>query len=243
MDARESRLWLVLTLAAVPVGLTLMIDSARASSATYDEVAYLRIAAHWWRTGEQETITRMGSPLTFWKIQQAPMLWALDRSGRGAMIDDSERHQAPLLPLAHMGSLWIWAVALLLCAGWARRLFGQRTMAATAWLFALEPNLLAHGSLITMEMPLTACAIGMFWLFDTFLRCRDWRAFWACTALGGLAFSCKFTAIVLPVTLALAWFFEAWRRARIWQDWQRTCIRMVSMRLRDDRVSVRDALG
>ena len=39
---------------AAVVGLGLMIDSLRQSSATYDEVAYLRVAARWWRTGDQE---------------------------------------------------------------------------------------------------------------------------------------------------------------------------------------------
>ena len=66
---------------AALVGLGLMADSLRQSSATYDEVAYLRVAARWWRTGDQDEITRMGSPLTFWKLQQVPVLWALDRIG------------------------------------------------------------------------------------------------------------------------------------------------------------------
>src|SRR5262245_52525659 len=67
-------------LAAV-VGLGLMVDSLGRSSATYDEVKYLQVAARWWRTGDQEEITRMGSPLVFWKLQQVPVLWVLDRVG------------------------------------------------------------------------------------------------------------------------------------------------------------------
>ena len=74
-----------------------------ASSATYDEVAYLRVAARWWRTGDQAEITRMGSPLTFWKLQQVPVLWVLDRLGRGALIDDPIGRQAELLPLVRPG--------------------------------------------------------------------------------------------------------------------------------------------
>src|SRR5829696_644073 len=94
-------------LAAV-VGLGLMLDSLRRSSATYDEVKYLEVAARWWRTGDQEEISRMGSPVTFWKLQQAPVLWALDRSGRRAWVDDPVRYQAELLPVARAGGLWIW---------------------------------------------------------------------------------------------------------------------------------------
>ena len=71
---------------------------SRQSSATYDEVAYLRVAARWWRTGDQAEITRMGSPLTFWKLQQVPVLWLLDHLGHRDWIDDPIGHQRQLLP-------------------------------------------------------------------------------------------------------------------------------------------------
>src|SRR3954451_16792395 len=63
------------------LGLGLLADSIEASSATYDEVMYLKVAARRWRTGEQEEISRIGSPLVFWKLQQAPLLWILDHTG------------------------------------------------------------------------------------------------------------------------------------------------------------------
>ena len=177
--------------AAAAVGLALIIDSIWRSSATYDEVTYLRVAARWWRTGQQTEITRMGSPLTFWKVQQAPVLWTLDRLGRGSLIDDPIRNQETLLPIVRTGAAWIWLVALGLCAWWSRRLYGPRAMALAAWLFALSPNLIAHGGLITMELPLLACTTGMLLLFWTFVDGRR-RWFWASAALGGLAFSCKY---------------------------------------------------
>src|SRR5205823_2306707 len=76
-----SRWCLPAVVLAAVVGLGLLADTARSISATYDEVAYLRVASVWWRTGRQAEITRMGSPLTFWKVQQAPVLWLLDRVG------------------------------------------------------------------------------------------------------------------------------------------------------------------
>ncbi len=79
------RAWcLVVVILAGVLGLLLLVDSIRSSSASYDEVAYLKIAAHWWRTGDQEEISRMGSPLLFWKLQQAPLLWILDQTGHRA---------------------------------------------------------------------------------------------------------------------------------------------------------------
>jgi len=197
--------------ASALLGLTLIADQACRLSATYDEVTYLKVAARWWRAGEQAEITRMGSPLTFFKIQQAPTLLALDLAGKRAWIDDPIAHQAELLPLIRVGGAWTWLVALAVVATWARRLYGPRAMAAASAIFALGPDLLAHGTLSTMEMPLVACSAGMFFGFWTFLRTGSSRAFWATAALGGLAFSCKFTTILIPPILALTWAVDLLR--------------------------------
>src|SRR5205814_5759137 len=79
-----------------------------------------------------------------------------------------------------------------------------------AWWFALSPNLLAHGSLITMETPIVASMTGMALWFWVFLRTGDRRAFVASAALGGLALSCKFTAAVAPPILGLLWCLSRW---------------------------------
>jgi hypothetical protein len=194
--------------AATFLGLGLMVDSLWRSSATYDEVAYLQIASDWWRTGRQERITRMGSPLTFWKLQHAPVLWGLDRTGYGSYIDDPIAHQAALLPIVRTGALWIWVVALGLTAAWARWQFGPWAMAFAAWWFALSPNLLAHGALVTMELPLLAASTGMFLLFGRFLETGRMRSFLASAVVAGLAFSCKFTTVVFVPILGLAWWLE-----------------------------------
>ncbi len=209
---RVAPVWVVLVAAALAVGLVLMLDSIRLSSATYDEVTYLRVAARWWRTGEQIEITRMGSPLSFWKLQQAPVLWVLDRLGQGALIDDPIRHQANLLPIVRAGAIWIWLAALGLCAWWCRQLYGPRAMALGAWLFALSPNLIAHGGLITMELPLLACTTGMLLLFWTYLMSGRQRLLWASAALGGLAFSCKYTVVIISPILAVVWWCAGRRR-------------------------------
>jgi Dolichyl-phosphate-mannose-protein mannosyltransferase len=203
--------WCLLAVAAsVLLGLALIADQAVRLSATYDEVTYLRVAARWWRTGEQDSITRMGSPLTFWKVQQAPTLWTLDRLGLGAWIDDPVGHQEQLLPVVRVGGSWIWGLALFVAAGWARQLHGPRAMAMASALFVLSPNLLAHGTLTTMEMPLVACSSAMFHGFWYFLRTGSRRSFWATAALGGLAMSCKFTTILIPPILGLAWAIDLW---------------------------------
>jgi hypothetical protein len=201
----------VLVLLAAVTGLGLMVDSLGRSSATYDEVLYLSVAARWWRTGDQARITRAGSPLSFWKLQQVPMLWVVDRLGHGDWINDPESFEAVLLPPARVAALWIWLVALALVAYWSYRLYGPNSMVLAAWWFALSPNLLAHGALITMELPILATMTGMVLLFWVFLRTGDRRAFAASAILGGLAFSCKFTAVLAPPIFGLLWCLSRWQ--------------------------------
>lgn len=203
--------WGWLTALAIVVGLLLAVDTIFKSSATYDEVAYLKVGARWWRTGDQFQITRMGSPVTFWKLQQAPTLWLLDHIGCREWIDQPTVYQRRLLPAIRLGSLWIWLAALGLTLAWARQSHGPRAMAMAAWIFALSPNLIAHGTLATMELPLVTATAAMFWFFWRFLDSKKRPWFWASAAAAGLAFSCKFTAIVFPPIIACVWWLVRWR--------------------------------
>lgn len=198
----ESRLCGALLLAAGLVGLVLLVDGAGRSSATYDETFYLETGARWWRTGDQEEISRAGSPLLFWKLQQVPVLWLLDHTGKGAWIDDPPAHEADLLTWVRIGGLWLWVVALAATAFWSRALAGPRAMALAGWWFALSPNLLAHGGLATMETPVTAFFTISCALFWGYMRSGSRRLLLGSGAAAGVAFSCKFTAVLLPFLLA-----------------------------------------
>jgi 4-amino-4-deoxy-L-arabinose transferase-like glycosyltransferase len=200
------------------------VDSARHNSATYDEPTYLRVAARWWRTGDQEEITRMGSPLLFWKLQQVPVSLWLDRSGSSELLDDPIARVRDVLPSVRIASLWIWLAGLLITSWWSLRLYGPRAMAFAAWLFVLSPNLLANGTLATMEMPITASTIGLFALFWKYLETGRRRWFWASAAACGLAWACKFTAILFPPILALTWWLREWRGGASGRSWARLAL-------------------
>ena len=92
--SRTSAVWGFLTAIAVVVGIALVIDTSFSGSATYDEVAYLRVAARWWRTGDQAEITRMGSPLTFWKLEQMSGLFSARSPGPAPMDRRPDRPSA-----------------------------------------------------------------------------------------------------------------------------------------------------
>ena len=61
----------------------------------------------------------------------------------------------------------------------------------------------------TMELPLVAATTAMFWFFWRFLDSQRWHWFWASACAGGMAFSCKFTAIVFPPIIGVVWWI-AW---------------------------------
>ena len=139
------------------------------------------------------------------------MLWLLDHLGRREWIDDPIGHQRELLPMVRLGSLWIWLVAI----GTDGRVEPPepRSPGDGPGGLALRalPNLIAHGTLATMELPLVAATTAMFWFFWRFLDSKRWPWFWASAAAAGLAFSCKFTAIVFPPILAVVWWLARWQ--------------------------------
>ncbi len=186
--------------AALVAGLTLIFQTILASSATYDETAYLKVASTWLRTGKQESITRMGSPLTFWKLQQVPILLLLDVLNLTDWVDDPIENQSSLLTVIRAGSTWLWVFTFAITTIWARLLYGRAAAVAAAWLVALGPNLIAHGAVATMEIPVVAGIAATIFLYWRYLQDRDRRFLWGSAAIAGIAFSCKFTTgVFIPI--------------------------------------------
>ncbi len=70
-------------------------------------------------------------------------------------------------------------------------------------LFAFEPNILAHSSLITTDLGITALMFFTFNAFAMHLRTRSRNWLLAAGVLLGLSLLTKFTAVLLPPILAL----------------------------------------
>src|SRR5262245_23238567 len=88
------------------------------------------------------------------------------------------------------------AVGLLVTFLWARDLFGMAAGLFAAGLYAFCPNLLAHGMLVTTDVPLAVFTILTLYLF--------WkeRDVYAGISLGA-AMACKFSGAFLPVLLII----------------------------------------
>ena len=206
-----SSIWLILVAAAAVVGMILLLDSIRWSSATYDEAVLPAVAAHWWRSGEQATITRHGLAT---HILEAPAGARIVDARTAGPSRADRRPDWPSAGIAATGSRRLaldLAGSFWLCAAWSRRLYGPRAMALAAWLFALSPNLIAHGGLVTMELPLLASTPPC-----SFCSGPTWKpavdAGSGLRGLGGPAFSCKFTTVLFPPILGVIWWLDGWRR-------------------------------
>lgn len=197
-------------LAPSVVGICLMVGPIVENSATYDEVAYVRIACDWWTTGDQTEITRMGSPVSFWKWQGLPALAALETAGHSDWIADPHDRLPELLPWFRFSALWLWFLGLWFTQVWAVRAYGLPAGAFAGACYVLGPNLRAHGALMTMETPLWT-----FFAMSLAATCefvRTWKKSRLIVAggLAGLAFSMKFTAVLLPLLGAAVIFLGRW---------------------------------
>lgn len=103
---------------------------------------------------------------------------------------------------------------------WARELFGRNAGLLALTLFALDPNVLAHGSLATNDLGFACFATLSLYTFWRWLRQPAWpRAVLAGIAFG-LAQASKFSAVLLIPGLALValayWLFSpAEQRPRV----------------------------
>lgn len=108
-------------------------------------------------------------------------------------------------------------IVLLTCAAgallarWAWEWYGPWSACLVAWLWSRDPNITAHGSLVT-----TDAGGAAFWIATLYV---GWRFAKQPTlvraivggAVLGLAQAAKFTCVLLLPCLIAVWFFERWR--------------------------------
>jgi hypothetical protein len=89
---------------------------------------------------------------------------------------------------------------------WGRQIVGEIAALAAVFLYALDPTLLAHSFLATMDVGLAVFTLLFFFaLWDYLSRPSNWRLVWCGLALGAVL-AVKFSAVfLLPVAAALLW--------------------------------------
>lgn len=198
--------------------LALQLASARGTSVTYDEPGHLRYGA---RLLGGETARFDDSKMPVSALNALPARLA-------ASLPPGPYRQAlsGWLPARVPTMLAGLALGALVFA-WARELYGQRAGVLALLLTVLDPNLLAHGRLVTTDLWAALAFTLVLWTFWRF--CREptrGRGVLAALALGA-ALAVKYSAVLLPpilLLLALVRFGpELVRRAR--EDGERALAR------------------
>lgn len=182
--------------------------ASRELGATFDESFYVQYGLNYWRTGSHGRLLRAGTMPLPPDVQTLP-LWVWEQA-RGKPFDvDAELHT--VLPVSRAANLTFWWV-LLFYAGRLGRLWGGP--AAGRWataVLACEPNLLAHASLATTDIALTAGVLAGVYHFAAGRNGWWWERVFVPGVVGGLALACKASAFTY---LPLAWLLVG--RVSLW---------------------------
>jgi hypothetical protein len=172
------------------------LSAATQLSATFDEPFYLQEGVKSWRTGSNDRLMRAGTMPLPVDLQTLPIyLW---EQSRGTPFDlEQDFHQ--LLPIARMGNLVFWWLLLIYAWRLANHLGGVWAGRLAVSLIASEPNLLAHATLATTDISVSACLVGFFYHYligrdSTWVKRIGIPALWY-----GFAINAKASAMVFGI--------------------------------------------
>lgn len=192
----------------------------RANSVTLDELTHLQAGYRYWQCGEfannpeHPPLVKFvaAAPIRHSQIKAFPTPCGAQVivSRQTDMHIDYTLASLPNQPeMLHKARVALFVFpALLVIAGFFAALewFGEIAAVIVTLLLTFEPNLLAHGSLVTTDMAFTTFFFVSVWMAISFvLKGTWWRAALLAGALG-LALSSKHSAIALPAILLIVMF-------------------------------------
>ena len=202
------------------------ITSAIQETQTWDEGYHLLAGYTYWKTGDY-TLNPEHPPLS--KLLCALPLLALNpalpvnaaASGSGNLLQivdvflyENRVGADRMLLAARLMTIVVTLLLGLAMALWARRRFGEPAALAALFLFAFDPNLIAHGRYVTSDL---MAAAGVFLATITWARwveTRRWRDLVLAGVVLGLALTTKFSVAFLPLPLAALYWFRRWQEGR-----------------------------
>lgn len=197
--------------------------AARELGATFDEPIYVQRGLEHWRTGSHRGLMQLGTMPLPVDIDTLPLyLWERGHHFTWNLNDDWPL----LLPWARTGTLLFWWLLLVYGRLAGRQLAGPVGGCLAVALLASEPNLLAHASLATTDIAVTACLLALVYHFRIGREAGWFRrvgipALWFGAALlakaSGLVFGCLCLLAVecerLAVTCEPGESWKSWLRS------------------------------
>lgn len=178
------------------------VSASRELGGTFDEPVYLTLGLEHWRSGSCAPLMRLGTMPLPVDVVTLP-LYVRER-WTGVPIDPL-RDWEQVLPWARAGTLFFWW--LLLVYAWlaGRALAGPWAGRLVVPLLAWEPSFLAHASLATTDLAITACMLALVYHFRIG-RDRRWPLRVGVPALWfGMSLTAKASALVYaPLCMLVA---------------------------------------
>ncbi|MEO5720377.1 MAG: hypothetical protein ABIR71_02775 [Chthoniobacterales bacterium] len=169
------------------------LAAAHALSATFDEPTYLREGLLHWRTGSSGELMKLGTMPLALDLQTLPLfLW--EKWHRVTL--DPLREIAWTLPAARAMTLVFWWVLLVYAWRAGRALGGVWAGRLAVALIACEPVFLAHASLVTSDLAVTACLLAFFFEFRAHREARWPLRVLLPAALYGIALLAKASTLI-----------------------------------------------
>lgn len=203
---------------------SLQITSILQESQTFDEAVHLTAGYRYWRTGhfnlnmEHPPLQKLLSAAPLLLVHPAlptdPKLLTDEYEFSRAFLYRGSANADRLLFLGRSTTILLTFCLGIAVAWTARRSFGAPAALLAVSLFALEPNIIAHGRYVTTDL---AAALFFFltlalWL-NYLLRPEPRNAVWTGISLG-LALVSKFSLAILvpllPVLFLLRWLMAWW---------------------------------
>ncbi|MFZ0932065.1 MAG: hypothetical protein WAN11_25930 [Syntrophobacteraceae bacterium] len=164
------------------------------TGATCDEPTYLLLGLGSWHLGGSGALTRIGTMPLPVDVTTLPLyVWELLQGRHFDLFSEIDR----MLPVARAGTLVFWWAVLFY--GWkvGRGLAGPWGGRLAVAMLAFEPSLLAHASLATTDVAITACMLALVCHFREGRTSGWWLRVGLPSLLFGLALLAKASALVL----------------------------------------------
>jgi hypothetical protein len=224
-DREDRRYWLAIAVLAACLG-AIQILTIRQESQTWDEGFEIVAGYQYLTTGvyraslENPPLERIleALPLLFLRPDLKGDALGANNTGPAdvdaglAFLYKNRLPAGEILFAARLPMIAVTIGLLLVLAAWCRRRFGPAAGIVAAFLFALDPTVIAQGRYVKNDMLVTALAFVAVIAWDWFLETRKGIALTASGLALGLALGSKYSALFLLPVFLILYFLREWRR-------------------------------
>jgi len=214
--------WSICLSLLLAVAMLRIVSTYHIFNATIDEASHIAGGIEWWDTGRY-TLETKHTPLARVSVALGPYLAGVRWMGFKKWQDtfpilSSTGNYWHNLTLGRIGVLPYFIIATLVVFFWTKRLFGVNAAVLAAAVFTQLPTILAHSSVATTDVALTAMFCCSLYFFTLWLRDPSFRTAAQFGVATGLALSTKLSTVVfLPACAAPIVVMYAMAGQRKWR--------------------------